>query len=112
MAQFLLEDALIVAIDESHFRSDALPKKQWQFDDKYVDRQGRIEMDKQRSKIKTSLLKVDEGLLEHGQMLRLLSCGEEWEEEAYEEMEDEEDRQVVKELCFGYSDTHGGQAVT
>lgn len=31
MAQFLMEDAIIICIDESNFRHDALPGKQWQF---------------------------------------------------------------------------------
>jgi hypothetical protein len=29
MAQFLMEDAIIICIDESNFRHDALPGQQW-----------------------------------------------------------------------------------
>jgi hypothetical protein len=32
VAQLLNEDAIIICIDESNFRHDALPGKQWQFD--------------------------------------------------------------------------------
>jgi hypothetical protein len=32
MAQFLMEDSIIICIDESNFRHDALPSRQWQFD--------------------------------------------------------------------------------
>ena len=31
LAQFITEDAIIVSIDESNFKHDAVPKKQWQF---------------------------------------------------------------------------------
>ena len=32
LAQFMLERAIIISIDESSFRSDPLPAKMWQFD--------------------------------------------------------------------------------
>ena len=32
LSQLFLEDALIISVDESNFRSDALPSRQWAFD--------------------------------------------------------------------------------
>ena len=32
VAQFIKEDVILISIDESNFRHDALPGKQWQFD--------------------------------------------------------------------------------
>lgn len=32
LAQFLLEDAVVISVDESNFRSDHYPAKQWSFD--------------------------------------------------------------------------------
>jgi hypothetical protein len=29
VAQFLMEDAVVICVDESNFRHDALPNKQW-----------------------------------------------------------------------------------
>ena len=34
LAQFLFEEALIISVDESNFRSDSLPNKQWQFNER------------------------------------------------------------------------------
>lgn len=31
LAQFMFEDVVIISVDESHFRSDTLPHRQWQF---------------------------------------------------------------------------------
>ena len=31
LAQFLKDEAIVVSVDESNFRSDSLPSKQWQF---------------------------------------------------------------------------------
>jgi hypothetical protein len=31
LAQFMAEDAVIISLDESNFKHDVLPKKQWQF---------------------------------------------------------------------------------
>jgi hypothetical protein len=31
MAQFIKEEVIIISIDESNFKHDALPSKQWQF---------------------------------------------------------------------------------
>ena len=31
LAQFLMEDAVIISVDECNFRSDSLPNKQWGF---------------------------------------------------------------------------------
>ena len=39
MAQFLLEDVVIVAIDECNFRNDTLTKKQWTFTSKLAFKQ-------------------------------------------------------------------------
>jgi len=38
LAQFFAEDALIISIDESNFRSDYLPPKQWSFDQSVIQR--------------------------------------------------------------------------
>jgi hypothetical protein len=32
LAQFMIEDAVIISLDESNFKHSALPRKQWQFD--------------------------------------------------------------------------------
>jgi hypothetical protein len=32
LAQFLYEDAVVITVDESNFRSDQFPSKQWGFD--------------------------------------------------------------------------------
>ena len=34
LTQFMSEDAIIISVDESNFRSDAFPPKQWQFDER------------------------------------------------------------------------------
>lgn len=36
LSQFLYEDALIITVDESNFRSDSLPQKQWGFNERKV----------------------------------------------------------------------------
>ena len=35
LAQLLIDDVLIISIDESNFRSDSMPRKQWQFKPTY-----------------------------------------------------------------------------
>jgi hypothetical protein len=37
LAQFIKEDAIIICVDESNFRHDALPSKQWQFNSKTLE---------------------------------------------------------------------------
>jgi hypothetical protein len=37
MAQFIREDVIIISIDESNFKSDSMPSKQWQFDNNSLD---------------------------------------------------------------------------
>ena len=34
LTQFMFEEAIIISIDESNFRSDSVPNKQWQFNEK------------------------------------------------------------------------------
>ena len=36
LGQFLYEEAVIISVDESNFRHDALPQKQWQFNQRSI----------------------------------------------------------------------------
>ena len=48
LAQFLIEDAVIVSIDESNFRHDALPLKQWQFNQQSIAPKSRLPSKRKR----------------------------------------------------------------
>ena len=37
MVQFILEEVVLISIDESNFRHDSLPTKQWQFNTKVLN---------------------------------------------------------------------------
>ena len=48
LAQFLIEDAVIISIDESNFRHDALPLKQWQFNQQSIAPKSRLPSKRKR----------------------------------------------------------------
>ena len=51
MAQFILEEVVIISIDESNFRHDSLPLKQWQFNSKVLN-QARTDKSRTRKRAK------------------------------------------------------------
>lgn len=51
LAQFFLEDALIISVDESNFRSDYLASKQWSFDQSVIQK---LERDNVKCKLAES----------------------------------------------------------
>ena len=55
LIQFLLEKVIIISVDESNFRSDSLPSKQWQFNPKHKRKRSKM-----IQKRKARMLKADE----------------------------------------------------
>ena len=79
IAQFINEDAIIISIDESNFKSDCYPSKQWQFNNRTLDPL-HISLKRKRkrpmlTRRKGLLLRTDNEI-SYGQYLKQLSKGE------------------------------------
>lgn len=78
IAQFLFEDAVVISVDESNFKHDSLPTKQWQFNRQVIYRDPDVDTEQpkrlKRSRPQNVLFATDRDL-EYAEYLEKLRLG-------------------------------------
>lgn len=98
LAQFLFEDALIITVDESHFRTDQVTAKQWQFQERLVGSKRNRPQSKCVNSRRQRIMTADPLIASYGEVLYRFEGKDVGSDDGVSELMDAEDIGVLDNL--------------